>query len=188
MNTFVCNIFTFHCRKLEWFDEEAEAQAREAARQERFSKILVLKNMYKPEELSESLDDFTLQLSEEISEECEEKLGVTDCSVQVIEERAGEGMCTVKFKKAIEAQLALKLMNGRLFAGLRVMASIYDGSFPLPPKKTKKIARNATEDLEEQARLEAFSAFIEGDESEEESASESESESEIESDHKESWY
>lgn len=128
--------------------------------------------MYRPEELTESLD-FPLQLAEEIAEECEEKLGVTDCSVQLIEERAEEGMCTVKFKKAIEAQLALKLMNGRFFAGQRVMASIYDGSFPLPKRKTTR-----NEDPDEQARLEAFSAFIEG-ESDGESDTESESENDI---------
>lgn len=166
-------------RKLEWFDEEAEAQAREAARQERFSKILVLRNMYRPEELQESPLDFSVQLADEISEECEVKLGVSDCSVQVLEERADEGMCTVKFKKAIEAQAAAKLMNGRLFAGLRVSATIYDGSFPLPKKQNQ--LKSGDED--EQARLEAFSKFIENGNSEsdnEESEEESESESDDE--------
>ena len=132
--------------------------------------------MYRPEELEDSLD-FTFQLAEEISEECEEKLGVTDCSVQVVEERADEGMCTVKFKKAIEAQAAAKLMNGRLFAGLRVSATIYDGSFPLPKKQNSEKV-NFNDDADEQARLEAFSKFIEnggsGSGSEEEGSSESE--------------
>ena len=41
-------------------------------------------------------------------------------------------MCTVKFKSDIEAQAAAKLMNGRLFAGMRVSATIYDGSFRYP--------------------------------------------------------
>lgn len=119
--------------------------------------------MYTPEELHESLD-FSLQLTEEISEECEEKLGVTDCSVQVVEDQATEGVCTIKFKRAIEAQAALKLMNGRFFGGLRVVASIYDGSFALPKKNNK---RNGVDlDLDEKARLEAFSSFIEGSEGE----------------------
>lgn len=159
-------------KKLEWFDEEAEAQAREAARQERFSKVLILRNMYRPEELEESLD-FALQLTEEIAEECEEKLVITDCSVQVIEERADEGMCSVKFKKAIEAQAAAKLMNGRLFAGLRVSATIYDGSFPLPKKRTDLVGAHA----DEQARLEAFSKYIEENASDNSDSEQSESES-----------
>lgn len=134
--------------------------------------------MYRPEELEESPLEFPIQLTEEILEECEEKLGISDCSVQVVEEKADEGMCTIKFKTAIEAQATAKLMNGRLFAGLRVSATIYDGSFPLP-----KIKRNTTtsEDPDEQLRLEAFSKFIEnGSEREEaeESASENDSESE----------
>lgn len=166
-----------NCRKLEWFDEEGEAQAREAARQEKFSKILVLKNMYRPEELKDSLD-FSDQLIEEIMEECEEKLGVTDCSVQVVEERAEEGLCTIKFKKAIEAQIALKLMNGRYFGGLRVIGSIYDGSFPIP-KKTVKIKNYLEEDPDELKRLEAFSAFIEGDGESEDNSDSADSEQDL---------
>lgn len=114
--------------------------------------------MYRPEELEESPLEFPIQLTEEIMEECEEKLGILDCNVQLVEERAVEGMCTLKFKTAIEAQAAAKLMNGRLFAGLRVSATIYDGSFPLPKKKSSN-ARS--EDPNEQYRLEAFSKFIE---------------------------
>ena len=160
---------------MEWFDEEGEAQAREAARQARFSKILVLRHMYRPEELKDDPLEFPIQLSEEISEECEEKLGISDCSVQVIEEKAEEGMCTVKFKSDIEAQAAAKLMNGRLFAGMRVSATIYDGSFPLPKKQIYKASKTGEED--EQARLEAFSKFIEngGDEAEDSADSDSES-------------
>ena len=162
-------------RKLEWFDEEGEAQAREAARQSRHAKILVLRNMYTTEELTES-PDLPAQLSDEIMEECEERLGVTDCTVQVIDERADEGMCTIKFKKGIEAQAAAKLMNGRLFGGLRVSATIYDGSFLLPKKQNRR-----SDDPEEQARLDAFSKFIEG-ENEEEENDDDEEEDEDESD------
>jgi HIV Tat-specific factor 1 len=115
--------------------------------------------MYRPEELEDSLE-FPIQLSEEISDECQEKLGITDCTVQIIEERADEGMCTVKFKSAFEAQMAAKLMNGRLFAGLRVSATIYDGSFELP-KRSKNATTAQTDETDENYRLEAFSKFIE---------------------------
>lgn len=160
---------------MEWFDEEAEAQAREAARQERFSKILVLKHMYRPEELQESLD-FGDQLAEEIIEECEERLGVTGLTVQIIEEHSQEGMCTVKFKRAVEASAAAKLMNGRFFAGQRVSATIYDGSFQIPKKKlTRKT--DFGDDKDEKVRLEEFSKYIE-----DESNSDNESESSDNSD------
>lgn len=131
--------------------------------------------MYRSEELEESPIDFSVQLAGEIAEECEEKLGITDCSVQVIEEFASEGMCTVKFKKPIEARAAAKLMNGRLFAGLRVMATIYDGSFSLP--KTQNL-KNVEADEEEQARLEAFSKFIENGSDQNDDSEESEEEEE----------
>lgn len=129
--------------------------------------------MYRPEELEESLD-FSVQLVDEIAGECEDKLGITDCSVQIVEERATEGTCTIKFKKTIEAQAAAKLMNGRMFAGLRVSATIYDGSFPL----SKKQNLNMGADEEEQARLEAFSKFIENGGGSEESDEEEEEEEE----------
>ena len=173
----------FFYRKLEWFDEEGEAQAREAARLARFSKILVLRNMYRPEELQQDPLEFPIQLSDEIREECEEKLGIAECSVQVVEDKAEEGICTVKFKTEIEAQMAAKLMNGRLFAGLRVSATIYDGSFPLP-KKQHRISKTEDED-EKQARLDAFSQFIENadiEESEKEDSSEPDSDESIDSD------
>lgn len=164
-------------RKLEWFDEEGEAQAREAVRQARFAKILVLRNMYRPEELHQDPLEFPIQLSDEIREECEQRLGVTDCSVQVIEDRAAEGMCTIKFKSEIEAKAASKLMNGRLFAGMRVSALIYDGSFPLPKKQQRASSKTADED-EEQARLDAFSKFIENGDDGSESDGSDESERE----------
>lgn len=129
--------------------------------------------MYRPAELQESPLEFPIQLTEEIVGECEEKLGVSDCSVQIVEERAEEGMCTVKFKSAIEAQAAAKLMNGRFFAGLRVSATIYDGSFPLP-KKTKPVSSA----VDEEARLEAFSAFIENGSDDSESGESASNESE----------
>ena len=129
--------------------------------------------MYRPQELEESLD-FSVQLAEEIAEECKDKLGITDCSVQIVEDRAAEGTCTIKFKKTIEAQAAAKLMNGRMFAGLRVSATIYDGSFPLPKKQNLKMSA----DEEEQARLEAFSKFIENGGGSEESEEEEEEEEE----------
>ena len=166
---------------MEWFDEEGEAQAREAARIARFSKILVLRNMYRPEELHQDPLEFPIQLSEDICEECEGKLGISDCSVQVVEDKAEEGMCTVKFKSDIEALAASKLMNGRLFAGLKVSANIYDGSFPLPKKQQP--SRIIGEEEAEQARLEAFSKFIEngkGNDSEESEESDESKESESE--------
>lgn len=136
--------------------------------------------MYRPEELHQDPLEFPIQLADEIREECEEKLGIVDCSVQVIEDRAEEGLCTVKFKSDIEAKAASRLMNGRLFAGMRVSALIYDGSFPLP-KKQQKASKTGDED-EEQARLDAFSKFIEneGDGSEESENSEGSEDSESE--------
>ena len=162
---------------MEWYDEEAEAQARESARQSRYSKILVLKNMYRPEELSECPEEFSSQLEEEIREECEEKLGILDCSVQVIEDRSEEGLCTVKFKNAFEAQMAAKLMNCRLFAGLRVLASISDGSFQIPKKQSvNKIKYDQEKGGEEMMRLEEFSKWIEENEESESEESDAESE------------
>lgn len=112
--------------------------------------------MYLPEEYFCEPIDLPIQLSEEISEECEKKLGITNCNVQVIAEHAAEGMCTVKFRSEFEAKAAAKLMNGRLFNGMTVSATIYDGSFPIPRK-----SEHSQRPSEEQSRLDAFSKFIE---------------------------
>lgn len=140
---------------------EAEAAAKEEAKQARWAKILILKHMYTPQELEADPLEFPLQLAEEITEECQERLGIESCSVKLIEDRAEEGLCSVKFKSDLEALAAQKLMNGRYFDGRRVEATIYDGSFALSQPKTV-----AAED--EEARLERFSRFIEGRESDNE--------------------
>lgn len=155
---------------MEWFDEEAEAAAKEEAKRARWAKILILKHMYTREELEADPLEFPLQLAEEITEECQERLGIESCSVKLIEDRAQDGLCSVKFKTDLEALAAQKLMNGRFFDGRRVGASIYDGSFSLSQPKPA-----ATED--EEARLERFSRFIEGRESEDDEDEESNNES-----------
>lgn len=151
---------------------EAEAAAKEEAKRARWAKILILKHMYTPKELEADPLEFPLQLSEEITEECQERLGIESCSVKVIEDRAEEGLCSVKFKSDLEALAAQKLMNGRYFDGRRVEATIYDGSFPLSQPKAVTIE-------DEEARLERFSRFIEGRESDhEESENDDESDEE----------
>ena len=144
---------------MEWFDEDAEAAAKEEAKRARWAKIVVLKNMFTAAELEADPLGFPVQLSDEIVEECQERLGIEECSVQLVEEQPG--VCTVKFKSELEAVAAVKLMNGRWFDGRRVEATIYDGSFALPKKKLA----TATAADDEEARLEQFSKFIEGAES-----------------------
>lgn len=158
------------CRKLEWFDEEAEAAAKEIAKRARWAKIVVLKNMYTPAELEADPLGFPVQLADEIIEECQERLGIDECSVQLVENEALPGGCTVKFKSELEAAAAVKLMDGRWFDGRRVEASIYDGSFALP----KKTSTPAAVDEDQETRLEQFSRFIE-EQGESESDNESES-------------
>ncbi len=146
-------------RKLEWFEEDAEAIAKEEAKLARWAKIVVLKNMYTTEELEADPLGFPVQLSDEIVEECQERLGIEECSVQLVEELPG--VCTLKFKSDLEALAAIKLMHGRWFDGRRVEASIYDGSIALPKKKSTTVALE-----DEEARLEQFSKFIENGKSE----------------------
>jgi HIV Tat-specific factor 1 len=148
-------------RKLEWFDEDAEAAAKEEAKLARWAKIVVLKNMFTAAEVEADPLGFPVELSDEIREECQERLGIEECSVQLVEEQPGS--CTVKFKSELEALAVVKLMHGRWFDGRRVEATLYDGSFALPKKKL------LTQTEDEEARLEQFSKYIEGESQGEES-------------------
>lgn len=144
-------------RKLEWYDVAGEEEARLA----RFAKIVVLRHMYTVTDLEDDPLAFPVALADEIREECEERIDGAVCSVQLVEELAMDGVCTVKFRRDADAHAAVRLMHGRWFDGRRVEASIYDGSFPLP--KAKRPTFMTSEQREDEERLAAFSEWIERD-------------------------
>lgn len=87
-------------------------------------RIVVLTKMFTLFELE---DDPTLllDLKEDVREECSEKIGgVTNV---VLWDREPEGIITVKFKTAQQAEECVKMMQGRFFAQRRIDAFITSG-------------------------------------------------------------
>ncbi|PWN45013.1 splicing factor, CC1-like protein [Ceraceosorus guamensis] len=81
------------------------------------SRAILLKNMFNPEEETER--DWDKELAEEVKGECEEKYGVVE-ACYVDKESAGE--IWVRFAGVEGAGKAINALNGRFFAGRKVVA------------------------------------------------------------------
>ena len=158
-------------KRLEWFDADAEEARRRAALAARHASIVLLAGMYTAADVArarESLageDQFWAELSVEIAEECAACLGLPDAShvsVRPVPGREADGLVSVKFRDPLLAEGCRRLLHGRCFDGRLVVASIYDGSFPLTAPRPVPLDADVTD----AARLEQFSRFIEGEEDE----------------------
>ncbi|KAF8968891.1 HIV Tat-specific factor 1, partial [Entomortierella lignicola] len=70
-----------------------------------------------------------------------------------------EGVVSVRFKEKESAELCVRLMSGRYFAGQKVVAEIYDGH-------TRYEAQKSKEELEEEEkqRLDRYAKWLETEE------------------------
>ncbi|KAF9969852.1 hypothetical protein BGZ73_007617 [Actinomortierella ambigua] len=136
-------------KKLGWFDDENKLTA------ERWKKVCILKHMFTTQEM-EADPTLLLDLKEDIREECEKLGEVTNV---IIYDQHPEGVVSVKFKDAESAELCVKLMNGRFFAGQRIEAAIYDGHTKYDVKKSKEEL-----EAEEKQRLERYAKWLESEE------------------------
>ncbi|KAI9317514.1 hypothetical protein BX666DRAFT_1856955 [Dichotomocladium elegans] len=144
--------------KLDWVDEETGKKA------EKFSKIVILKNMYTQQELDED-PTLLLELKEDVREECEKLGEVTNV---ILYDKSPGGIISVRYTDQKSAEACVLLMNNRYFAGRQISAEIYDGK----EKYQKSSVRTEDEDEEaEKARLERYARWLEeGDETEQEKA------------------
>ncbi|KAF9149421.1 hypothetical protein BG015_008796 [Linnemannia schmuckeri] len=136
-------------KKLDWFDDENLVKA------DKWNKVCILKHMFTPQEL-EADPTLLLDLKEDIREECEKVGEVTNV---IIYDHHPEGVVSVRYKDKESADLCVKLMSGRFFAGQRVVAEIYDGH-------TKYESQKSKEELEEEEkqRLDRYAKWLETEE------------------------
>jgi HIV Tat-specific factor 1 len=115
--------------------------------------VVVLKGMFTPEELTEnplSKDELEADILSEAN-----KAGKVD-KFHIFEKNP-EGVVTVRYKTIEEADACVAMMQGRWFGNRQIQAGKYDGVTNFNVK-----ARVVETEEEQQARLEAFAAEIEG--------------------------
>ncbi|PGH01474.1 hypothetical protein AJ79_07912 [Helicocarpus griseus UAMH5409] len=147
----------------DWDDDDpSTAQARSS----RWDKVVILKHMFTLGEL-EADPAAILDIKEDIREECS-KIG--DVTNVVLYDKEEEGVASVRFADAESANICVQTMDGRFFAGTRVIAYIADGSEKFRKSNTKNAAALANVDAEEgeqgadeeAERLDKFGSWLEG--------------------------
>mmetsp|Transcript_18046 Transcript_18046/g.22212 ORF Transcript_18046/g.22212 Transcript_18046/m.22212 type:complete len:405 (-) Transcript_18046:966-2180(-) len=114
--------------------------------------IVVIKNLFKPENFSDS--SFSAEIEDALGSECS-KLGAI--SKITIFEKNPEGVAIVKYKSARGAEKCIEIMNGRWFDKRKLEAFFWDGRTDYRVKSTEE---------EEKKRIESFGDWLEagGDE------------------------
>ncbi|KAG0043461.1 hypothetical protein BGZ83_011391 [Gryganskiella cystojenkinii] len=137
-------------KKLDWFEDDENL-----AKADKWNKVCILKHMFTLQEL-EADPSLLLDLKEDIREECEKVGEVTNV---IIYDHRPDGVVSVRYKDKESAELCVKLMSGRYFAGQRVEAEIYDGHTKYESTKTKQELEE-----EEKQRLERYARWLEAEE------------------------
>ncbi|KAG2184153.1 hypothetical protein INT44_009168 [Umbelopsis vinacea] len=137
-------------RKLDWVDDEV------GKKNEKFRKIIILKNMYTQQELDDD-PALLLELKDDVREECERLGEVTNV---IMYDKSPGGIISVRFKEPESAEACIKLMDKRYFAGKQISAEIYDGT----TKYQKSGSNDAEDDEAEKARLEKYARWLESQE------------------------
>lgn len=120
----------------------------------RWDKVVVLKHMFTLEELAED-PAALLEIKEDVRDECEKFGKVTNI---VLYDKEEDGVVTVRFGNAMAAEACIKLFDGRWFDGRQVEAYTADGR-----ERFMKSTKQEASEEDEEARLEGFSKFIEGE-------------------------
>jgi len=116
-------------RLADWDDDEPSALQETSSR---WDKVVILKHMFTLQEL-EADPAAILDIKEDIREECAKLGEVTNVVLFDMEE---EGIASVRYGNAEVARACVNLMDGRSFAGQKVVAYISDGKEHF--KKSKK--------------------------------------------------
>ncbi|KAF9896325.1 hypothetical protein BX616_007678, partial [Lobosporangium transversale] len=146
-------------KKLDWFEDDENL-----VKAEKWNKVCILKHMFTLQEL-EADPTLLLDLKEDIREECEKVGEVTNV---IIYDHHPEGVVSVRFKDKESAELCVRLMSGRYFAGQKVVAEIYDGHTKYDVKKSKEELEQ-----EEKQRLDRYAKWLESEEEKEKQAKQS---------------
>ncbi|PWN20479.1 hypothetical protein BCV69DRAFT_294165 [Microstroma glucosiphilum] len=145
-------------------DEETSASLRPSGAQAGYlnplSRTLILKRIFTLSELS-SDPSLLLDLSSDIREECANFGEVTSVTLWDLEP---EGVVSVKFRKGEEAQAALKVMDGRFFAGRRIEAFLSEGN-KVKFRRSRGEAAGLGEESDEEGaeKKDGFGEWLEGE-------------------------
>jgi HIV Tat-specific factor 1 len=116
-------------RLADWSDDESSSMVETSTK---WDKVVVLKHMFTLEELAED-SAAILDIKEDIREECSKLGEVTNVVLFDMEE---DGVASVRFSSSDAARACVEVMDGRSFAGQKVVAYISDGKEHF--KKSKK--------------------------------------------------
>eukprot|EP00835_Amoeboradix_gromovi_P002161 NODE_116_length_19003_cov_0.233707.p6 type:complete len:289 gc:universal NODE_116_length_19003_cov_0.233707:7934-7068(-) len=101
-------------KKLEWFEMETS---------KKHLKTVVLRHMFNPVDFEKD-PALLIDIKDDVRTEAE-KVGQVNRIVMY--DLHPEGIICIKYQDELAAQACVELMNGRIFDGLKVAASIYDG-------------------------------------------------------------
>ncbi|PBP18636.1 splicing factor U2AF-associated protein [Diplocarpon rosae] len=116
-------------RLADWSDDEPSSTVETSSR---WDKVVILKHMFTLDELAED-PAAILDIKEDIREECSKLGDITNVVLFDLEE---DGIASVRYANAEAAKACVGLMNGRSFAGQKVVAYLSDGKEQF--KKSKK--------------------------------------------------
>ncbi|KAL3449567.1 nuclear mRNA splicing factor-associated protein [Aspergillus insuetus] len=145
----------------DWDDDEPAALVDTNSR---FEKVVILKHMFTLKELDDD-PAAILDIKEDIRDECSKLGEVTNV---VLYDKEPEGVVSVRFTDPEAARNCVKLMNGRFFGGIAVVAYISDGNERFRKTNEKRAALEDlaekgldAEDDDEQQRLDEFGTWLE---------------------------
>lgn len=107
-------------RLADWSDDEPLDTVEHSTK---WDKVVILKHMFTLEELAED-PAAILDIKEDIRDECSKLGQVTNV---VLFDLEADGVASVRFASADAARACIELMDGRSFAGQKVVAYISDG-------------------------------------------------------------
>jgi HIV Tat-specific factor 1 len=116
-------------RLADWSDDEPSSIVETSSR---WDKVVILKHMFTLDELAED-PAAILDIKEDIREECSKLGEVTNV---VLFDGEEDGVASVRFSNSEAAKACVGVMDGRSFAGQKVVAYISDGKEHF--KKSKK--------------------------------------------------
>ncbi|KAF7713317.1 Uncharacterized protein PECH_004221 [Penicillium ucsense] len=147
----------------DWDDDDPSLQVRAATNQDR---TVVLKHLFTLEELKNDVEAI-LDIKEDVRTECTKIGEVTNV---VLYDQEPEGVVTVKFAQAEDAQECVTRLNGRFFGGDRIEAYVNTTGEKFKKMNERRAALEDmaergidAEDDEENERLKGFGDWLEND-------------------------
>ncbi|KAF2430541.1 putative nuclear mRNA splicing factor-associated protein [Tothia fuscella] len=137
----------------DWDDDDPSAQPEVSSR---WDKVVILKHMFTLEEL-EGEPTAILDIKEDIREEGGKVGEVTNV---VLFDKEPEGVASVRFTTPQAANACVKLFDGRMFGGKKVVAYISQGNDRFKKTNEKKAMEEGS-DSEDEKRLGKFEEWLE---------------------------